>query len=215
MDLSVEVVSDIICPWCYIGKRRLEKAAAELGPRHNVRVIWRAFELNPDMPEEGMARKAYRTAKFGSWERAKELEDHVAKIGREVGLEFAFDRIRKTPSTFNAHRLLWLARREGVQDAVAEALFRGYFQEGEDIGATDTLTRLAAGAGLDAKRVARLFAGDEGGREVRIEEADAQAANIRGVPAFRINGRGLVSGAQPVPVLVAALEEAAAHSESL
>src|SRR5215471_14725014 len=120
MSLAVDVISDVICPWCYIGKRRLEKAVAALdGP---ARVRWLPFQLNPTMPKEGISRKEYRTKKFGSWERSQELDARVVAVGTEVGIDFAFDRIERTPNTADAHRLIWLAGREHVQDAVVEAL---------------------------------------------------------------------------------------------
>src|SRR4029077_7022477 len=122
MALLVDVISDVICPWCFIGKRRLEKAVAAVdGP---VGVRWLPFQLNPAMPKEGVSRREYRTRKFGSWERSLELDARVIAVGKSEGISFAFDRIDRTPNTFDAHRLIWLAERHGVQDAVVEALFR-------------------------------------------------------------------------------------------
>ena len=130
MNLSVEVISDVICPWCFIGKRRLEKALAALDGSHEVRVRWLPFQLNPTMPKEGISRREYRTKKFGSWERSQELDAQVAAAGEAEGIHFAFDRMERTPNTLDAHRLLWLADTVGVQDAVVEALFRAYFTDG-------------------------------------------------------------------------------------
>ena len=122
MGLTVDVISDVICPWCYIGKRRLEKAVAAVdGP---VGVRWLPFQLNPAMPKEGVSRSEYRTKKFGSWERSQELDARVVAVGQSEGIHFAFDRIERTPNTLDAHRLVGLAERQGVQDAVVEALFR-------------------------------------------------------------------------------------------
>src|SRR3954447_23685158 len=147
MSLAVDVISDVICPWCYIGKRRLEKAVAALaGP---VKVRWLPFQLNPTMPKEGVSRREYRTRKFGSWERSQELDARVVAVGKEEGIHFAFDRIERTPNTLEAHRLIWLAGKESVQDAVVEALFRAYFTEGRDIGNQQTLLDVVAEAGLD------------------------------------------------------------------
>ena len=133
MALTVDVISDVICPWCYIGKRRLEKAVAAFEGEHEVRVRWLPFQLNPTCRRKGISRREYRTKKFGSWERSLELDAQVVAAGRAEGIQFAFDRIERTPNTLDAHRLIWLADKEGVQDAVVEALFRAYFTEGRDI----------------------------------------------------------------------------------
>jgi predicted DsbA family dithiol-disulfide isomerase len=208
VDVTVEVVSDVICPWCFIGKRRLERAAGLLGGRHAVRVAWRPFRLNPGMPRGGMDRRAYRTAKFGSWERSLALEARVAEVGRAEEISFAFDRIARTPNTLDAHRLLWLAWREGPQDALAEALFRAYFCEGLDVGDHAVLATVAVKAGLDSGRVARLLGGEEGVAEVLAEEGQARRLGIDAVPAFLLAGGPVLSGAQPAETLAAAIEEA-------
>src|SRR3954452_24075149 len=120
MSLAVDVISDVICPWCYIGKRRLEKAVAALDGKHEVRVRWLPFQLNPAMPKDGISRREYRTRKFGSWERSLELDARVVAVGQSEGIPFAFDRIKRTPNTLDAHRLIWLADKQSVQDAVVE-----------------------------------------------------------------------------------------------
>src|SRR5262245_56461429 len=117
MHLAVDVISDVICPWCYIGKRRLEKAVAALDGSHEVRVRWLPFQLNPAMPKEGISRREYRSRKFGSWERSLELDARVAAVGEAEGIPFAFDRIERTPNTLDAHRLVGLADKQGVQEA--------------------------------------------------------------------------------------------------
>ena len=132
MNLAVDVISDVICPWCYIGKRRLEKAIAAF-EGHQVQVRWLPFQLNPTMPKEGISRREYRIRKFGSWERSLELDARVVAVGETEGIHFAFDRIERTPNTVDAHRLIWLADQQGCQDAVVEALFVAYFTEGRDI----------------------------------------------------------------------------------
>jgi predicted DsbA family dithiol-disulfide isomerase len=152
MVLHVDVISDVICPWCYIGKRRLEKAVAALDEKHEVRVRWLPFQLNPTMPKEGISRRDYRTKKFGSWERSQELDARVAAAGKAEGIHFAFDRIERTPNTLDAHRLIWLADKEGVQDAVVEALFRAYFTDGRDIGNWQALLDVVADVGLHLRQ---------------------------------------------------------------
>src|SRR6266480_4051312 len=152
MMLHIEVISDVICPWCYIGKRRLEKAIAALDGKHEVRVRWLPFQLNPTMPREGVGRKEYRTKKFGSWERSLELDAQMVAVGETEGIHFAFDRTERTPNTLDAHRLIWLADKQCVQDAVVEALFLAYFTDGRDISNRKTLIDVVAEAGLDRSR---------------------------------------------------------------
>ena len=143
--LAIDVISDVICPWCFIGKRRLEKALA--GRPATVR--WHPFQLNPDMPREGIDRRTYRIGKFGSWERAQELDARVAAAGEDVGVAFHFERQSRTPNTLDAHRVIWLAGERGVQDEAVEALFLAYFTDGRDLSDRVTLAEIATGAGLD------------------------------------------------------------------
>ena len=196
MGLNVDVISDVICPWCYIGKRRLERAVRDLGGRHEVQVRWHPFQLNPTMPGGGMDRQDYRTAKFGSWERSQALDAQVAAAGEAEGIAFAFDRIGRTPNTLDAHRLIALAGEQGVQDAVVEAFFRGYFTEGRDLGDRGTLLDLAAEAGLDRGRAESLLGGDEGLESLRAAEGQSRRLGVQGVPFFVINGEVAISGAQ-------------------
>jgi predicted DsbA family dithiol-disulfide isomerase len=120
----VDVISDVICPWCYIGKRRLEKAIAMLDGSPSTRVRWLPFQLNPMMPKEGIDRREYRTKKFGSWEYSQQLDPKLVAVGEAEGISFAFDLIARTPNTLDAHRLIWLADQQGTRDAIVEALFR-------------------------------------------------------------------------------------------
>lgn len=206
----LDIVSDAICPWCYIGKRQLE-AALPLLAAQGVRftgVHWNPFQLNPDIPAEGADRRAYRIAKFGSWERSQALDRQVTEAAAAVGLEFRLDRLARTPNTIRAHRLVWLAGQEGMQDAVMEAVFRGYFTEGADIGDSDALADLAAGAGLDRAGVADFLAGDGFDAEVRAADHEARTAGVNGVPSFFLDGYGLFSGALPAETMAAALGRA-------
>jgi predicted DsbA family dithiol-disulfide isomerase len=209
MALEIEVFSDVICPWCFIGKRRLERALRLLEGTPAVRVTWRAFELNPGMPPEGIPRRDYRTGKFGSWERSQELDARVAQAGAPDGIEFQFERMERTPNTTDAHRLLGLGLREGCQDAVAERLFRGYFLEGRDIGDRETLVETAAAAGLNADAARRYLASDAGTAEVREDEARAHRLGVHSVPTFLVDGRAAIEGAQPPELLAAALRKLA------
>ena len=149
MKLAVDVISDVICPWCYVGKRRLEKAIAACEGQHAIAVHWLPFQLNPAMPKNGIGRKEYRTTKFGSWERSIELGAKMVAVGDAEGIPFAFDRMERTPNTVDAHRLIWLTGRHGRQDAVVEALFRAYFTQGRDIGHRSTLIDVVVDAGLE------------------------------------------------------------------
>lgn len=214
MTLQVDVVSDVICPWCFVGKRRLEWAIAELGPEYRVEVRWHPFELNPDLPVEGISRREYRQRKFGSWERSQELDRQVAQAGLADGIRFAHDRMERTPNTFVAHRLLWLAGRHGVQDAVAEQLFRGYFEEGVDVGQPEQLYRVGAEAGLAEADLNAVLRGQEGAAEVRAEEEAFRQAGISGVPFFIINSQLALSGAQPPELFLQAFRQVIAESES-
>lgn len=210
MEWHVDVTSDVICPWCYIGKRRLERAVRDLGGRHEVRVRWHPFQLNPTMQEGGMDRKDYRTAKFGSWERSQALDAQVAAAGEAERIAFAFDQIGRTPNTLDAHRLIALAGEQGVQDAVVEAFFRGYFTEGRDIGDRRTLLELAAGAGLDKRRSESLLDGGEGLESLRAAEEQARRLGVQGVPFFVVNGEVALSGAQGPQAFLDAFDRASA-----
>src|ERR1022692_4827380 len=188
MNLSTDVLSDVICPWCYIGKRRLEKALAALD-RHEVRVRWLPFQLNPQMPKEGVSRREYRTKKFGSRERSLELDAKMVAVGETEGIHFAFDRIERTPNTLDAHRLIWLAEKHGVQDAVVEALFRAYFTEGRDISNRQTLIDVVAEAGLDRSKGEGVLNGDDGMEALREADELTQRFRVVGVPFFIVNGK--------------------------
>ena len=202
--IAIEVVSDVVCPWCFIGKRRLEKALALL-KRKDAHVHWKAFELNPDAPKEGMNRAAYRARKFGSPAYAQQLEAHVMTAGAEEGIGFRFDRIERVPNTFDARRLIWLGGQEGIQDAMVENLFRAYFIDAEDVGKPEVLDRIGIQSGLDSGRVAKFLAGDSGRNEVLADQRRARAQGINGVPTFLVNGQPVMSGAQMPDLLASVL----------
>lgn len=207
MKLRVDVFSDVVCPWCFVGKRRLERAVQLLGDDVNLDVTWRPFQLNPTMPREGIDRHEYRARKFGSQARSDALDAQLAAVGREVGLDFRFDLIARTPNTFDAHRLLRLARERDVQDRVAEGLFRAYFVEGRDVGDHAVLADVATRAGLDRDEVTRFLASSEGVAQVADEEAEGRDLGIDGVPFFVVNQTYGISGAQPPEYLAAAFRE--------
>jgi len=206
--MQIEIYSDVVCPWCFIGKRRLEQALETAGYDQQAHITWRPFQLNPTMPKEGMDRRVYLDAKFGSAEARRAIEERLAKAGEEDGIVFAFDRIQRTPNTFDAHRLIWLAEQQGCQDEVAEALFHSYFTKGREIGNLDSLAEIAADCGLNREEVERFLASDRAVQEVRAEEAAGHRMGIRGVPYFVLNGRYTISGAQPPDIFVSALHQA-------
>ncbi|MCX5722643.1 MAG: DsbA family oxidoreductase [Nitrospirae bacterium] len=206
--MKIEIYSDVICPWCFIGKRRLEQALEQVGSAQLAQVLWRPFELNPTMPKEGLDRRTYLEAKFGGAEALQTMEGRVAQAGEAEGIEFAFDRIVRTPNTFDAHRLIWFAGQQGCQDEVVEALFFSYFTEGRDIGNLDSLTEVAADSGLNREEVRAFLSSDRAVQEVRAEEEAGHRLGIRGVPYFLLNGSISISGAQPPDIFVSALQQA-------
>jgi predicted DsbA family dithiol-disulfide isomerase len=203
----VEVFSDVVCPWCYVGKRRLEQALERVKGVDDPHVIWRPFQLNPAMPRSGMDRRIYLEAKFGGPEALRSMQDRVAAVGTREGIEFAFDRIQRTPNTFDAHRLIWYAKQEKKQDEVVEELFRAYFVEGLDVGGLEVLASIAQRSGLDGADASRFLKSNEGEAVVREEEREGHRLGIRGVPYFILNERLAISGAQPVETFVSAIEQ--------
>jgi predicted DsbA family dithiol-disulfide isomerase len=210
MTLSIDVVSDVVCPWCFIGKRRLEGALAlyarERPDAAAPAVTWRPFQLNPDLPAEGMARADYIARKFGS--RGGAVYDRVAAVGREVGIDFAFDRITRQPNTLAAHSLIELAAAQGRQDALKEAFFHAYFLDGVDLTARANLVAIAASAGLDPATAGEWLDSAEAREATAAKDARAREIGIEGVPFFIFNGRIGVSGAQPAQVLLDAMKQA-------
>jgi len=194
--MIIDVFSDPICPWCYIGKRRLESALEQFGRSGDAAVRWRAFQLNPGMPPEGMARNAYLALKFGGDERASQIYEAVGQAGIEVGIPFAFDKIERTPNTMQAHRLIRHAARVGRDGDLVEALFRGYFLDGRDLSDDSVLVDIASECGMVADDIRRYLAGRDDDQEIRAEHDFAVSLNITGVPCFIVEGRYAVVGAQ-------------------
>ena len=209
--LSITVYSDVICPWCYVGKRRLEAALAEPGMPAPIHLAWRPFELNPEMPVEGVERKVYRARKFGA-ARSAELDARMLATGREVGIAFAFEHMERTPNTRLAHRLIWEADRQGRQEAVVDRLFAAYFEQGLDIGCADVLAQIADAAGLEPRGTSQALAGAESLKAVSGLEQEGYAMGIQGVPFFILLGKYAVEGAQPPEFWREALPKIAAEA---
>jgi predicted DsbA family dithiol-disulfide isomerase len=213
--LPIDVWSDVVCPWCYVGKRRLEVALGRFAHRDAVTVRWHAFELDPSAPRVrdpavGYADRLARKYGVGVRE-AQAMIQRMTDVAAGEGLDFHFERARPG-NTFDAHRVIHLAGERGVQDAVKERLLRAYMTEGEAIGDAEVLARLAGDVGLDAAEVRRMLATDAYAAEVRADEEDAHALGIGGVPFFVLGGRYGVSGAQPADVLLGALDRAWAEA---
>jgi predicted DsbA family dithiol-disulfide isomerase len=204
--LTIDIVSDVVCPWCYLGEKRLEAALAdELQP---VAVRWRPYQLDPTIPEGGLDRAEYLVRKFGGDGRLPTVHDKLARLGAEVGIRFAFDRIKRAPNTLDAHRLIRWAFSAGVQGKVVECLFKAYFVEGRDIGDRGVLIEIAGECGLEAKLVEKLLSEGADVDLVREEIAEARAIGVGGVPFFIFAGRLGVPGAQDASVLRRAMAQA-------
>ena len=195
MALTIAVFSDVICPWCYLGKRRLERALDQLGLRDTTTVEWLPFELNPDMATEGIERTIYRARKFGA-ERSALLDTQMTELGLEEGITFAFVRMQRTPNTRKAHMLMAGAQPLGKAEALAEALFRAYFEEGSDVGDETVLLDLADNVGLDRHAALAALNSDELRTLVVRVEAQAAEMQISGVPFFIVDQQWALSGAQ-------------------
>jgi len=205
--MQIDVVSDTVCPWCFIGKRRLDRALA-MRPDIEAQVFWRPYRLDPTIPKEGVDRKAYLKAKFGDGPRNSAMGDALRSEGASEGLTFAFDKIAKTPNTLDSHRLIRWAGGQGVQDAVVERLFSAYFLEGRDIGDADVLTGVAKEAGMDPDLVSELLARDADLETVEREAGMANQMGISGVPTFIFDSRFMISGAREPEILVKIIDRA-------
>ncbi len=198
--LSIEVVHDLVCPWCYLGVRRLLRTLRRR-PDLTFELLWRPFLLNPDMPRGGMTRSEYVVRKFGGEDRARRLYASIAEIAQGEGLNFRFERIRRTPSSVDAHRLVRWAARHGEATALVEALFAAHFIEGQDIGDPHVLAGIAAASGLDPAAARAFLDSDQEAEMVHAENLRAHRLGINGVPCFVIGGRHAISGAQEAEVI--------------
>jgi predicted DsbA family dithiol-disulfide isomerase len=210
--MQIDVISDTICPWCYIGKRRLEQALS-LRPSMTFEVRWRPFQLDPSTPVEGVDRKTHLEQKFGSLEKLKPVQAALEAAGREVGITFNFDRIARTPNTLNSHRLIRWAHSLGLQDEIVEGLFRAYFVEGKDIGDMKVLAQIGDIVGMDGELVEELLNSDADVESVTQQDSMARKFGVQGVPSFLLGGRTLVMGAEDAETLASMIDRAISDSE--
>ena len=214
--MNIDIISDVVCPWCYIGKRQIEAALAMYAQQHpgadKPSVTWRPFQLNPQLPAEGMSRQDYVVQKFGA-ARAKDIYARVAGVGAEYGIAFAFDKIARQPNTVAVHSLIALAgaagaQEEGLQDRVKEAFLHAYFLDGIDLSKTENLVEIAGVAGLDRTQAEQCLADPQSRQAVSDEDQRARAIGVEGVPFFIFNGKLAVSGAQGPEALLDAMHQA-------
>ena len=194
--VKLDIMSDPICPWCYIGKTHLDRALAQ-APDHPFAIEWHPFQLNPDMPGHGMDRREYLETKFGGREGAVRAYAPVLEAAEKAGLSIDFEAIKRTPNTLDAHRLIHWSGIEGLQNAMVDALFAAYFTQGRDIGDAEVLADIADGIGMDAALVLRLLATDADRDEIRTRDAHSREMGISSVPTFIVAGKHAVPGAQP------------------
>jgi predicted DsbA family dithiol-disulfide isomerase len=207
--IKIEIFSDVVCPWCYLGENRLQKAILAKSPQFEVSVHYRPFELNPELPENGVNQLEHLSEKFGSKSRVEAVHAQLTNLGEVEGVPFNFDKVSKLPNTFKAHRLIWLADKYGVQEKVVKALFSVYFAKGEDVGDETVLIKTGIDNGIPAEKLQGFFSSDEGLEAVRQLEQQAYQLGIQAVPSFVINDQFLVRGAQESNIFEEVLEKAA------
>ncbi|MCB1367356.1 MAG: DsbA family oxidoreductase [Rhodobacteraceae bacterium] len=208
---KLDIISDVICPWCYIGKTKLDRAL-QAKPDHGLVIEWHPYMLNPDMPAEGMDRREYLELKFGGKQGATDVYSSIAQAAEEAGLEVRFDLIQRTPSTLDAHRLIHWAGLEGVQVAVVSTLFHAYFRDGLDISDHGVLTDIAASCGMGRAVITKLLAQDADIDDIRKRARNAAARGVRGVPCFIIDNHYVVQGAQPADLWEKVIDDIAAQA---
>ncbi|GHA56110.1 DsbA family oxidoreductase [Pontibacter akesuensis] len=209
--IKIDIVSDINCPWCYVGEQRLKKAIAATEGTYEFDINFKPFELNASIPQEGVDRVEYFKNSYGPGivSQLDTMNQRMTDAGTEEGIQFNFDKLPRVNNTFNGHRLIWLADQHGVQKAVANALFYSHFTEGKNMNDTAVLKEVGIANGIPAEKLEGFFEGEEGTKEVRALEQWAQASGITGVPAFIINDKYLVSGAQPAATFLNVFSEVA------
>ncbi|MGB6117183.1 MAG: DsbA family protein [Mesorhizobium sp.] len=212
--VTVDVISDVVCPWCFIGQKRLDKAASA-NQDIDLDIRWRPYQLDPNIPPQGLDRKAYMLAKFGSEEKLQQIHDRIVPVGSAEGIDFHFEAIKVAVNTIDAHRLIrWAATAgEGAQHRITQALFSANFEKGENISDPDVLARIAGENGMDEAVVRTLLASDADKDAVQTEIEQAQRMGVTGVPCFVLDGKYAVMGAQDADALADAIRQVAAKQD--
>ena len=205
--LRIDIVSDVVCPWCVIGFINLQKAMTQLSPKVEFEINWKPYELHPEIPENGYDKKLYMQQRFGNLTGKASPYKQIEKIGKSLGFDFNFSKSERIPNTFNAHRLLWKAREFGKQTELSEALFKCYFTEGKDIGSKEVLLEVATKAGMDSKMIQLFLDSKEGGQETADEEMNFIEKSIGAVPTYFINEKYIIQGGQEPETFVSFLNK--------
>ena len=205
--LRIDIVSDVVCPWCVIGFINLRKAITQLSPKVEFEINWKPYELHPEIPENGYDKKLYMQQRFGDLSGKASPYKQIEKIGKSLGFDFNFSKSERIPNTFNAHRLLWKAREFGIQTELSEALFKCYFTEGKDIGSKEVLLEVATKVGMDLKTMQLFLDSKEGGQETADEEMSFIEKSIGAVPTFFINEKYIIQGGQEPETFVSFLNK--------
>ena len=205
--LKIDIVSDIVCPWCAIGFKKLSKAMEDLNEEILFEVNWKPYELHPEIPKEGFNKEEYYKIKFGNSNGSRDRFNHITEEGKKAGLEFNFNKSKNLPNTFLAHRLLWFSRSKDMQDVIAEALFHAYFTEGRDIGSIDELISISTESGLQKTEIENFFKTDVGSDEILREELRAKEMNIFSVPTYIFNKKYLLVGGQEADTFMAYMKK--------
>lgn len=207
--IKVDIVSDVVCPWCYIGKKRFEKATDALGNEYQFEVNWHPYQLNPDMPREGRSQREYFSEKFGSWDRFMGMLQHVKSAAEGEGLQFAIEKHERSPNTLDAHRVVKLGQDLGLQDQILNEFFKAYFEEAIDLTQKENLIAVAVRAGISRSDVTKLLETEEGLSEVIDSENHYKKLGVTGVPFFIVNDKYAFSGAQPTDSMIQIFKQVA------
>ena len=205
--LRIDIVSDVVCPWCVIGFINLRKAITQLSPKVEFEINWKPYELHPEIPENGYDKKLYMQQRFGDLSGKASPYKQIEKIGKSLGFDFNFSKSERIPNTFNAHRLLWKARECGIQTELSEALFKCYFTEGKDIGSKEVLLEVATKVGMDLETMQLFLDSKEGGQETADEEMSFIEKSIGAVPTYFINEKYIIQGGQEPETFVSFLNK--------
>ena len=205
--LKIDIVSDIVCPWCAIGFKKISKAMEDLNEEILFEVNWKPYELHPEIPTEGFSKEEYYKIKFGNSNGARDRFNHITEEGKKAGLDFNFNKTKNLPNTFLAHRLLWFSRSKDMQDVMAEALFHAYFTEGRDIGSINELISISTESGLQKTEIEKFFKTDVGSDEILREELRAKEMNIFSVPTYIFNKKYLLVGGQEADTFMAYMKK--------